>query len=194
MRHTGKLTTWNDAKGFGFIQPKDNTEQVFVHAKAFNAGRPSGNETISYELAYDEHGRARAEHASIIAQPMFAALSGERGMVTFALLALISAVTVGYSIAGTLPLALASLYAVLSLITFAAYASDKSAAKQGRQRTSERTLHVLGLLGGWPGALLAQRILRHKSSKTSFQWIFGIIVLLNCGGLAWLLSASTAWL
>jgi uncharacterized membrane protein YsdA (DUF1294 family) len=45
------------------------------------------------------------------------------------------------------------------------------------------------LLGGWPGALLAQDLFRHKTSKTVFQAMFWCTVLLNCGGLAWWLHA-----
>jgi uncharacterized membrane protein YsdA (DUF1294 family) len=48
------------------------------------------------------------------------------------------------------------------------YARDKSAAVEGRRRTPEAVLHFLSLAGGWPGALLAQQLLRHKTSKTSF--------------------------
>ena len=53
-----------------------------------------------------------------------------------------------------------SIYGLMSLITFAVYYLDKRAARLGRPRTPEVTLHVLELLGGWPGALLAQRLER----------------------------------
>lgn len=74
---------------------------------------------------------------------------------------------------------LASLYGVASLACFIAYAIDKSAAIRQRRRISERTLLLLGLCCGWPGGLLAQRTLRHKSSKTSFLIKFWLTVLLN---------------
>lgn len=74
---------------------------------------------------------------------------------------------------------LASFYGVASVACFIAYALDKSAAVERRQRISERTLLLLGLFCGWPGALLAQRMLRHKSSKTSFLLKFWITVLMN---------------
>lgn len=38
-------------------------------------------------------------------------------------------------------------------------------------------LHLLELLGGWPGAFLAQRRLHHKCSKGSYQFVFWLIVL-----------------
>jgi uncharacterized membrane protein YsdA (DUF1294 family) len=81
-------------------------------------------------------------------------------------------------------------YLVASVACFAAYAVDKSAARAGRWRTSEQTLHLLALLGGWPGALIAQSLLRHKSQKTGFLLIFGATVAINCGALVWLISAN----
>lgn len=67
----------------------------------------------------------------------------------------------------------------MSLATYAVYALDKSAARRKRRRVPERTLHLLALLGGWPGALLAQHYLRHKSGKTAFLLVFWLTVLLN---------------
>ena len=75
---------------------------------------------------------------------------------------------------------LAVIYFLLSLYTFTMYAIDKSAARRGTRRTRERTLHLLALAGGWPGALAAHKILRHKSSKHSFQLMFWITVAANC--------------
>ena len=78
-----------------------------------------------------------------------------------------------------IPILVGLAYGVLSLSCFVAYAIDKSAAREGRWRTSERTLLLLGLLCGWPGAVLAQQWLRHKSSKRSFQVLFWISVAVN---------------
>ncbi|MCO8123780.1 DUF1294 domain-containing protein [Stieleria sp. TO1_6] len=66
------------------------------------------------------------------------------------------------------------------------YGEDKSAARNGRWRTSEATLHLVELLGGWPGALVGQEFFRHKTKKLSFQIDFLLIVLTNCAALAWL--------
>lgn len=70
----------------------------------------------------------------------------------------------------------AAAYLLMSLLTYAVYAADKTAARQGRQRVPERTLHLLALFGGWPGALLAQQRLRHKTRKAGFQLVFWLIV------------------
>ena len=76
----------------------------------------------------------------------------------------------------------AAAYLLVSLAAFVAYAIDKSDARQGRWRTRESTLHCFGLACGWPGALLAQQFLRHKSSKPSFVAGFWATVVLNVGG------------
>jgi uncharacterized membrane protein YsdA (DUF1294 family) len=65
----------------------------------------------------------------------------------------------------------------INALTYWTYARDKRRAQQGEWRISENQLHVLELLGGWPGALLAQRRLRHKCSKGSYQFVFWLIVL-----------------
>ncbi|WP_041408830.1 DUF1294 domain-containing protein [Shewanella sp. MR-4] len=78
-----------------------------------------------------------------------------------------------------LPLAIVGLYLLLSLSTFIAYAFDKSAARKGRWRTKESTLHLMSLLGGWPGALFAQQLLRHKSVKAAFRQLFWLTVVTN---------------
>lgn len=75
----------------------------------------------------------------------------------------------------------------MSLFTFLLYFKDKKAAQKGKWRTPESSLHVCSLLCGWPGALIAQTKLRHKSSKTFFKVYYWLTVLLNCFALAWLL-------
>lgn len=83
-------------------------------------------------------------------------------------------------------------YGCMSLLTYAVYALDKSAARRRRHRVPERTLHLLALFGGWPGALFAQQRLRHKSRKTVFLRLFWLTVLLNGAlllGLVWQLPS-----
>jgi uncharacterized membrane protein YsdA (DUF1294 family) len=80
-------------------------------------------------------------------------------------------------------------YGLMSLFTFVTYAVDKSAARRGARRVPERTLHLLALLGGWPGALLAQQVLRHKTAKPAFRLVFWLTVPGNLA-LAWV---ALAW-
>jgi uncharacterized membrane protein YsdA (DUF1294 family) len=83
-----------------------------------------------------------------------------------------------------------AIYMVVSLLSFIMYFFDKSAARKGAWRTQENTLHLLSLAGGWPGALIAQKKLHHKTKKQSFRYIFWITVLLNCGAFAWLFTPT----
>jgi uncharacterized membrane protein YsdA (DUF1294 family) len=68
---------------------------------------------------------------------------------------------------------------VSSVVAFLAYRRDKRCAEIGAWRVPEATLHLIALLGGWPGAFVAQRVYRHKTSKLSFQVVFWLIVLLH---------------
>ena len=78
-------------------------------------------------------------------------------------------------------LVLLLVYTVMSLVALLAYGFDKKAAQTGGYRVSEKTLIMLGLLGGWPGALIAQRVFRHKTAKQSFQTMFWVSVVANVG-------------
>lgn len=75
------------------------------------------------------------------------------------------------------------------------YAKDKSAAEWDKWLTSESTLHTISLLGGWPGAKIAQSFLRHKSKKHSFRITYWVTVIANCGALYWLITPKgSMWL
>lgn len=91
--------------------------------------------------------------------------------------------------AGTLPDWTIWAYLSVSAMTFVIYAVDKASAKLRSQRVSEATLHLLSLLGGWPGAILAQELLRHKSAKQEFRAMFWCTVVVNMGILIWLASS-----
>jgi uncharacterized membrane protein YsdA (DUF1294 family) len=97
----------------------------------------------------------------------------------------------GAFLGGGVSVAVPAFYAAASLVTFAVYAFDKSAARNQRWRTSERTLHLLALAGGWPGAVIAQKMLHHKNRKQPFQNCFLASVIANCAALAWLLCSPT---
>lgn len=76
------------------------------------------------------------------------------------------------------------MYAVASGVTFALYALDKSRAGRGGRRIPEKTLHTAELLGGWPGALLAMRVVRHKNRKLPFLLVTAAIVVVHAAGWA----------
>src|SRR5688500_9116196 len=188
MRLRGKLTKWNDDRGFGFITPIRGGRQVFVHIKAFTNQhrRPIGNEFVTYETVSDDTGRLRAEHIEFIGDDSINAAEGWTIALTIALLFLLF---VGVSVfIRQLPFVVLALYVVFSVISSLVYRHDKSAAQQNQWRTSEGALILLGVLGGWPGAFVAQQFFRHKTKKRSFQLAFWVTVLLNCFGFVLLLS------
>lgn len=86
---------------------------------------------------------------------------------------------------------IAALFAAMSVITYIAYAVDKSRAKRaGARRIPEATLLLLGFLCGWPGAIAAQQRLRHKTVKREFRVRFWFTVIGNVIAVAlivWLL-------
>ncbi|MCE8038517.1 DUF1294 domain-containing protein [Halomonas sp. MCCC 1A11062] len=194
MRHEGKLTEWNDAKGFGFITPAAGGPRVFVHISAFPRGgrRPTVNEPITYQLAQDSQNRPKAQKALYLKAARHASPRSKGLMLACAIAAAFFALLAATSAAGHVPWQLLAAYALLSVITFAMYGIDKAAAGKGSRRTPEATLLFAGLIGGWPGALVAQRLFRHKTRKQPFQAIFWCGVVMNCGVVGWLVYTGEA--
>ena len=91
----------------------------------------------------------------------------------------------GLAVTGHLPWIAPVAYLAASAVTVIAYAIDKRAAMKGRWRTQESTLHLLALVGGWPGAWISQLLFRHKTRKSAFIAGFVVCVLLNLAALAW---------
>lgn len=194
MRYQGRITQWKDDKGFGFITPNGGGEKLFVHISAFRSRhiRPSENTLVTYEQKTDEKGRLQATAVSFVGDAARAPVmpSSSPWPVVFATAFLL--LILAFTLTGPLPPILLGYYLTACLITFMAYAMDKSAARRNAWRTAESTLHLLSLMGGWPGALIAQRRLRHKSAKDSFLAVYWLTVILNCAALAWLLTEGGA--
>jgi len=83
-----------------------------------------------------------------------------------------------------IPWTLGAIILVMSVVSFATMALDKRAARRNRPRVPERTLHVMELLGGWPGSFAAQQLFRHKTRKWSYQFVYWLIVTCWVAGLA----------
>lgn len=205
MRFEGSIKSWNDDRGFGFVVADQGGDEVFVHIKAIRGlrGRPQAGLRLSFEVQPGPQGKKRAVNAEVLSAPRTAtatatatatrrsaaarpaARSGAGGWGPLALLGL---VLLGGFALGRPPHWVLLLYPGLSVLTYLAYAMDKAAAQRGAWRISEAQLLTLGLFGGWPGALLAQRSLRHKSAKASFQAAFWGSVVLNLVGFVALAS------
>ena len=195
-RIEGTLTSWDDDRGFGFLTPTSGRGRAFVHITAFGRGtaRPRLGETFSYEV--DRHGDRgpAAVRVSAVGSRWSApraraprpTRSGTVALVVGLVVALGAAAAVwtltrdstSPQLDGLSPWLVGGLVGVNAL-TALVYALDKSAARRGRRRTPERTLLLLGLLGGWPAALVAQQLLRHKTSKRSFQLAFWATVAID---------------
>ncbi|HPG76477.1 MAG TPA: DUF1294 domain-containing protein, partial [Rhodoglobus sp.] len=118
--------------------------------------------------ALDVHGPGRLR-----TQPKRASASSV--VVVLAFVTVLSIVTMAYSV----PIQLVGIYVVTSIVTFAMYGYDKARAKSGRWRVPETTLLLLGLIGGWPGAIVGQVVFRHKTTKESFRNAFWVTVVIN---------------
>lgn len=189
MRVKGTLKKWNDERGFGFLETDETGVEVFVHVKSFapRGARPQIGETFFFDIASGPAGKRRATNV----EPVQAARArmairreSPRRRSSAGLLA-IPGFAIVYAIAFHLwrpPGWLALVYLVASVVTLLMYALDKRAARRGQWRIEEGTLHAFALAGGWPGALLAQQWLRHKSVKVPFITVFWITVLLNTAG------------
>lgn len=185
MRFEGILGSWNDERGFGYIEATQGGEPIFVHVSAWprSSGRPQIKQAVSFEVESGPKGK-RAKNVQLVRTRRFARQSERSGRAPWgaATLFAIPAFLVLFAVVAVLwkpPLWMAGLYMVASVVTFIAYAADKSAAAKGAWRTRESTLHFLSLAGGWPGALLAQQFLRHKSTKQTFRQVFWATVVLN---------------
>jgi len=195
MRVTGKLTQWNDDKGFGFITLNGQQSRIFIHIKAFGnrSRRPVINETITFTQSKDKQGRNCAVQACFADEAMKPKLDRpprRRSALGLLLILGFTAVIVAALFQQMLPYQIAPFYLIVSTFTFIAFGLDKSAARRGRWRTRESTLQLMALIGGWPGALLAQRWLRHKSKKTRFRITLWLMIVLNNIILLWLLSSK----
>ena len=258
LRFDGRITAWNDDKGFGFATPDEGDQDIFVHVSACdprNGRRLQVGDRVSFEVERNAQGKKRARAVRLPDVPgtvPFATAGGRGASVDprqrggpqagtagrppppsppradhrragrapdpeqarrrsgpprmsntapapgaaarwvfpmFCILLLYAAWA--WKMPGWVP----ALYAGASVLSLLAYAMDKSAARRGAWRVSEKNLHLLALAGGWPGALLAQGWMRHKTVKAEFRAVFWTTVAFNIAafllvvspqGLAWL--------
>lgn len=186
MRFEGRLKSWNTERGFGFIEPVDGGQDTFLHVSAVPTSLrpPKVGQQFTFEVTLSRDGKKRAanvgvavaprsRHAPRVATPAKWSPASALAIPLFLAIYVAVAATRGVSIW------FAIAYVGSSVVAVLAYALDRSAAVAGRWRSSEQSLLLLGLVGGWPGSLVAQQVLRHKSSKASFRRAFWGTVLVN---------------
>ena len=186
MRRQGKIAKWNDERGFGFISSSEGGDSVFVHISSFPRidRRPCVSEAVSYTPAFDSQGRPQACDIRFIVGRNSAPPRrqvprlGVTLPIAFAMSFLIALSVL--VVLGWLEMSWLALYYGASLITYVTYSRDKKAAEKAGRRTRESTLHLMSLVGGWPGALLAQVLVRHKTRKPTFLVGFWFTVVVNC--------------
>lgn len=188
MRFEGQIKRWNDDRGFGFIEPINGGQEIFVHIKAFpsGTGRPVPNLKVTFEVELATDSKKQAKNVLLVRPARSGSRTASKSSAPWGKgsIVALAGFTLTYLVVtlvwGTY-LFLALGYVLMSLGCGFSYLKDKSAAEEGEWRTSEATLLVLGLLGGWPGAIVAQQILRHKTSKVSFRVALWATVFLNVG-------------
>lgn len=197
MRFQGKVRDWNSERGFGFIQPEQGGQDIFAHVTSVKPRslQLTDGQLVSFEVETAPNGKKRAKSVELVRpsvrRPTVQARRRGSAQWGTASLFAIPAFALLYFLVSLLwqpSIKVAAGYAVLSAMTFVAYALDKSAARDGLFRISENRLHMASLVGGWPGALVAQQVLRHKSSKTAFRQVFWMTVVLNVIGFVILCS------
>lgn len=181
-RETGTVKAWNAGRGFGFLARPGGQPDLFLHIKAFprDAPDPSIGDRITFDVETGPDGKQRAANAMPEGVTFVAPLKptspavGLLAIVAFA--GIYALIELFWTHVGLWVLVL---YIGVSVITFVAYGIDKSAARLKRRRIAETTLILLGMLGGWPGAIVGQQVYRHKTAKVTFRAVFWASVLIN---------------
>lgn len=169
---TAKIVEWDDRKGFGFLQV--GQKRVFLHRRDFSERhkRPAVGDVVQFTMGKDVKGRPCATNAAHV---------NDGGRITLLAVVLLAGLLVLPAIAlyrVGVNLLWVGVYVIgLSAISYWFYAVDKKRAQANEWRVSEARLHLTELLGGWPGAFLAQHRLRHKVSKFGYQFVFWAVVL-----------------
>jgi uncharacterized membrane protein YsdA (DUF1294 family)/cold shock CspA family protein len=192
--YQGIIKTWKHDKGFGFIEADASEKDVFIHIRDIKhpGYQPKIGDNVCFKMMADKEGKIRAYDAYIDGQPVTRSVNPKRisrnknagsfwsGLIfLYAIIALMPFVFSGWLIVEQRNIVPFFIYLVMSLVTFLAYARDKTKAIKNEWRTKESTLHLLELLGGWPGALITQKIIRHKNKKSSFQVAFWMITSIH---------------
>lgn len=182
MKKAGRVTSWNADQGYGFIDVHADVKDIFFHITALQnrSVRPKPGDRVMFELGKGKDGRMQASNVSILGAPE---PQNQASVLPVFLAAIALAAIFAGALGGFLPRLAGAISLVMSIVAFLAYNADKTRANRKEWRTPEAHLHFLALCGGWPGALAAQHLLRHKNRKQEFQAAFWGTVVLNIGAM-----------
>ena len=201
-KYQGKITRWQDGKGFGFIERTDNNLQhpaIFFHISEYRANqRPVLNEAVVFEIGQGRDGKPCAvnvQQQTFVRQKIAQQnarqvrqvqndLKNQTLLTWVAIGVLFFVLLTAVVLVKHLPLWIIGWYFAISLATYLLYAHDKKAAQNGDWRVQEASLHKLAFAGGWVGAAFAHWLLRHKSTKPEFRRAFYLTVIGNLLALA----------
>ena len=190
---TGRIVESDGEKGCGWVEA--DGERTFLHWREFEKRwkQPAAGDQIRFTVGTGPTGEMCAKNAvHVKGKDMAPARRGRgngsslpraAGSFGFAALLLLVALLV-FPVVAIAKLRIdpmvAAVYALLlNSVTYLVYASDKKRAQQGAWRIPEIFLHFLEVMGGWPGAFVAQRRLRHKCRKLGYQVTFWLVVALH---------------
>ncbi len=191
IRATGRIIRWVESKGFGFIEPDNGKDEIFVHIS--DSKSRLSTETIDKEVTYkvskDSEGRKCAVDVWLIRE--WERQKGPQpNIISLSLVGVFLCFVSTAALLNKYPAEVLYVIIALSLLSLYLYAKDKTAARMGFWRTSENTLHLVSILGGWPGATVARILFSHKTSKQPFTAIFWCTVVVHCGFVIWTFTNS----
>jgi uncharacterized membrane protein YsdA (DUF1294 family)/cold shock CspA family protein len=184
----GEIIRFDPAKGFGFVKVAGQEKDIFIHQSEVNGGaRLRDGMRVEFETQSTAKGlravNVRVPGAAAPAQVRRGDANPYTLFSTLALLIVVAVSALVFFLFGRFWL-LGYLIGI-NLAAFGLYGYDKSAAQAGRLRVPERVLHSLELLGGTPGAFIAQRLFHHKTRKVSYRIVFWLIFAAQAAVVAW---------
>lgn len=184
---SGEVVRWDNDRGFGFISPDDGGSNVFMHISDIQSGsaRPHVGDRVEFAFEKDARGRVHATRVQVrggvdtAAPPTVHRRPQRWSVIELAAVVGLAVLLATGVILYEMSLAIPIVTFLISLVTVFAFADDKRRAEEDRWRTSESSLLLLCLLGGWPGAITAMRWFRHKTTKPSFLGAFWVTVFVH---------------